>query len=85
MQFQADILGSSVTRPSEFETTALGAAYLAGLGVGVFHDLDALEKLWQLNRVFEPAMPPGTSEKQKKQWRRAVERSKGWSIRDSDE
>ena len=83
MQFQADILGSSVTRPSEFETTALGAAYLAGLGAGVFDSLDALEKLWQLNREFEPEMPTSTSETQKKQWHRAVERSKGWSIKDS--
>ena len=79
MQFQSDILQTRVDRPHVFETTALGAAYLAGLGVGLYTGTDDVRKSWQLERRFEPAMAPETSEKLYKSWEKAVEKSKGWA------
>ena len=55
MQFQADVLGVKVVRPKITETTALGAAYLAGLAVGFWKDLDEIKKQWQVEKLFEPA------------------------------
>jgi glycerol kinase len=79
MQFQADIAGVPVVRPEVTETTALGAAYLAGLAVGVWSGTDELARLWRAQRRFEPGM----SEDQRAQlmgtWRRAVERARGWA------
>ena len=57
MQFQADLLGVPVVRPAVTETTALGAAYLAGLAVGFWPSVDAITGQWQVDRRFEPAMP----------------------------
>ena len=61
MQFQADVLGVRVVRPRIHETTALGAAYLAGLGVGFWESADELDAQWQVERVFEPAHEQGRS------------------------
>ncbi|ESQ79502.1 glycerol kinase GlpK [Asticcacaulis sp. YBE204] len=78
MQFQADILGVPVVRPTVTETTALGAAYLAGLAVGYWADTEELRALWQVDRVFEPAMSDDERAGRLATWRKAVERSKGW-------
>jgi glycerol kinase len=79
MQFQADILGIPVDVPVITETTALGAAYLAALGIGEFSDLNDLTNKWKLHKRYEPQMDEETREKLLYNWRRAVERSKGWS------
>jgi len=78
-QFQADILGVPLLRPRVRETTGLGAAYLAGLGVGLWRGPEALRDLWQLDRRFEPAMPADRREVLYADWRRAVERARGWA------
>jgi glycerol kinase len=78
-QFQADILGLPILRPRVRETTALGAAYLAGLGAGVWRSPEALHDLWQLDRAFEPAMPPARRDALYAGWRRAVDRARGWA------
>jgi glycerol kinase len=78
-QFQADLLGIPVKRPRQTETTALGAAYLAGVGAGVWPSDAELEELWQLDRVFEPQMSRDEADSLQAAWRRAVERSKGWT------
>jgi glycerol kinase len=72
MQFQADLLGIPVLRPKVIETTALGAAYLAGLAVGVYKGLDELAAHWQLQRRFEPAWPRDRAEQRMAQWEKAV-------------
>jgi glycerol kinase len=81
MQFQADILGVPVVRPSVLETTALGAAYLAGLATGVWHDPDEIAARWRPERVFEPAMRDDERESRLAHWRRAVERAMHWDVR----
>lgn len=78
MQFQADLLGVPVVRPRVAETTALGAAYLAGLAAGVWKDTGEIEAQWQAQRVFEPAMSRDEAAARHAGWRRAVERAKGW-------
>jgi glycerol kinase len=78
MQIQADVLGRPVLRPSVTETTALGAAYLAGLGVGLWKDTDQVARNWRLDRRFEPAMSEERRQELYDGWRRAVERSRGW-------
>lgn len=75
LQHQADELGVPVIRPTDTETTALGAAFLAGLAEGVWPSLDAISARWQVDRRFQPAEPSG----QHAQWLRAVERSLRWS------
>ena len=79
MQFQADLLGTRVQRPVVAETTALGAAYLAGLATGVWSDQDDVTRNWALDREFEPASSPGEQERLAAAWRRAVERSRSWA------
>ncbi len=79
MQFQADLLGVPVLRPKVTETTALGAAYLAGLAVGYWSGLDEIAAQWQVERVFEPAMGRDQVAALRGDWARAVERSKGWA------
>ncbi|MGI8746591.1 MAG: glycerol kinase GlpK [Bryobacteraceae bacterium] len=74
MQFQADILGKRIVRPQDTETTALGAAYLAGLATGFFKSLDEIDRFWRAERVFEPAMEAGRREELYAGWRTAVER-----------
>ncbi len=79
MQFQADILGVPVQRPAVTETTALGAAYLAGLATGFWASQDEIAKQWQLEREFEPAMSADQREALYAGWQRAVERSRAWA------
>ncbi|KAB3530525.1 glycerol kinase GlpK [Alkaliphilus serpentinus] len=78
MQFQADILNVPVDRPQITETTALGAAYLAGLAVGFWADKSEIMKKWTVDRSFKPSMEEGKREKLYKDWKRAVERSLKW-------
>jgi len=72
MQIQADLLGIPVIRPAVIETTALGAAYLAGLHCGMFSDLNALEKHWKIDRVFEAQISRDQAQHRMTQWKRAV-------------
>jgi glycerol kinase len=72
MQFQADILGSPIVRPADIETTALGAAYLAGLATHFFSDIEELEEFWKSERVFEPRMSADQREELFGGWRHAV-------------
>jgi glycerol kinase len=72
MQFQADILGCRIVRPADIETTALGAAYLAGLATGFFKNLDELEHFWRSERVFEPQMSVARREDFFTGWKHAV-------------
>ena len=80
MQFQSDLLGVPVDRPRVTETTALGAAFLAGLGVGFWKDRTEVASAWSLERTFLPAMAPERREAAYAGWKRAVERARGWSI-----
>ncbi|MBS1199988.1 MAG: glpK [Proteobacteria bacterium] len=82
MQFQADILGVPVVRPRVTETTALGAAYLAGLATGFWESADELAAGWQIERRFEPQIGRDRAAELMHDWRRAVERSKSWSMAD---
>jgi glycerol kinase len=77
-QFQSDILGVEVLRPSVTETTGLGAAYLAGVGAGLWKTED-LAGRWTLDRRFTPAMPPAARDSAYAGWQRAVERSRAWA------
>ena len=79
MQIQADLLNRPVVRPRVTETTALGAAYLAGLGAGVWPGTEALAAHWQGERTFLPRMAAAEREALVHRWRRAVERAKGWA------
>jgi glycerol kinase len=79
MQFQADLLGVPVVRPRVLETTALGAAYLAGLTVDLWGSREALAQHWQAERRFEPAMEPSRREQLMARWREAVSRSRNWA------
>ena len=78
MQFQADILNVPVIRPSNSETTALGAAYSAGLAVGFWNGMDDLRANWQEDKSWIPNMSESTRQKYLRQWKRAVERSFNW-------
>lgn len=78
-QFQADILGFPVERPANTESTALGAAYLAGLATGFWKDEQELDSQFKIERRFEPAMPPSQREELFAGWLRAVERAKAWA------
>jgi glycerol kinase len=78
LQVQADLLDIAVERPSVTETTALGAAYLAGLAIGFWSGLDEIRANWRLDRRFEPSMSPERRRDRRAGWSRAVERSKGW-------
>ncbi|MDD2414099.1 MAG: glycerol kinase GlpK [Eubacteriaceae bacterium] len=79
MQFQADILGCPVDRPSIVETTAMGASYLAGIAVGFWKNKEEVAKAWKLDRTFEPMMDADVRAKLYKGWTRAVECAKGWA------
>ncbi len=78
MQFQSDILGADVLRPEITETTALGAAYLAGLAVGFWKDKEDISSSWRLDTQYEASMAEDERERLHKGWRKAVERAKGW-------
>jgi glycerol kinase len=79
MQMQADLAGVPVLRPAMTETTAFGAAALAGLASGFWSGLDQIAACWQLERRFEPQLDEGTRESRRARWREAVERSRGWA------
>ena len=78
-QVQADQIGMAVERPEVLETTALGAAFLAGLGTGVWSSTDELRDTWSLERRFEPAADRATADAAHARWLEAVERAKGWA------
>ena len=78
MQFQADILGCTIKRPKFLETTALGAAYLAGLAVGYWKDMEEIRSLWEEGNSFEPDMPNKQVDKNLHFWHKAVQRSTSW-------
>ena len=78
MQFQADVLRCMVARPKNIESTALGAAFLAGLAVGYWENLDELRTIWQSERQFKASMPQEQSDEYLRFWHKAVERAKNW-------
>jgi glycerol kinase len=78
MQFQADILGLPVVRPAVTESTALGAAFLAGLGVGVWKGLDEISALPRQERRFEPNLPRSKASAMRQRWNEAISRAKSW-------
>jgi glycerol kinase len=78
MQFQADLLGVPVVRPAVTETTALGAAYLAGLAVGYWSSVEEITGQWKVDRRFEPNMARAAVGALRERWTAALERSKGW-------
>jgi glycerol kinase len=80
MQFQADVLGTAVVRPVVKETTALGAAYLAGLAVGYWTSREEIANNWEADRRFLPEMDAGRREELFAGWRRAVARAAGWAL-----
>ena len=82
MQFQADIIGRKVVRPVVTETTALGAAYLAGLAVGFWPSRDEIRRLWTADVEFSPSMDMTIREKYYAGWKKAVSRVLAW---DKDE
>ncbi|HID16430.1 MAG TPA: glycerol kinase, partial [Candidatus Atribacteria bacterium] len=78
LQIQADFLGIPVERPHIMETTALGAYYVAGLGVGIFKDTKEIENRWKQDKMFYPKMDREKSEKLYIKWKDAVNRAKNW-------
>jgi glycerol kinase len=80
MQFQADLLGVPVVRPEVTETTALGAAYLAGLGAGFWSSPAEVTANWRAERRFEPVMSRDEAANRLTRWSRAVERSRDWHV-----
>jgi glycerol kinase len=79
MQFQADICGAGIVRPVVRETTALGAACLAGIAVGFWKDLAEVKQSWKRDALFKPAMDSGKREKLISAWHKAVDRSRAWA------
>ncbi|HKW39175.1 MAG TPA: FGGY-family carbohydrate kinase, partial [Burkholderiales bacterium] len=79
MQTQADLLGVPVVRPRVVETTALGAAYLAGLATGFWSGEVEIASLWARDRVFEPAISREAAQARLAEWKRAVARSRDWA------
>jgi glycerol kinase len=80
LQFQSDLLGVPVLRPAITETTAFGAAALAGLGVGYWQSQEELAALWKLEKRFEPRMTRDEAARRRARWSQAVERSRGWAM-----
>ena len=78
MQFQADIIGVPVVRPKVIETTALGAAYLAGLSSGFWKNIDEISQVWQTERVFKPSMPTQEVATRRRRWTAALDRARDW-------
>ena len=79
MQFQADVTGCTVRRPAIRETTALGAAYLAGLATGVWADQEELKQLWVCDTIYQPTADAETRAALMANWHKAVERCRGWT------
>jgi glycerol kinase len=78
LQFQADLLGVPVIRPKIIETTAMGAAYLAGLAVGFWAGRDEISRNWAVDTTFAPSRPAAAMAPLRQGWERAVERAKKW-------
>lgn len=83
MQFQADILNASVVRPSCIETTALGAAYLAGLAAGYWDSMEEIRKNWSIQAQFKPDMDEETRQRRLGGWSRAVKTALSWAEEDT--
>jgi len=81
MQFQADVLQIPVVRPAVTETTALGAAYLAGLALGFWKNLESLAQQWRVEKVFEPKLPRSHVDELRSRWNEALSRAKNWEPR----
>jgi glycerol kinase len=79
MQFQANLLNCKVNKPKVVETTALGAAYLAGLATGYWKDIAEIQQLWESNKVFEAEPPTAETEKGFIEWKRAISATQSWS------
>ncbi|MDP4880376.1 MAG: FGGY-family carbohydrate kinase, partial [Opitutales bacterium] len=79
MQFQADLMQVPVVRPQVTETTALGAAYLAGLSTGFWKDVTEMASHWKTDRIFEPKISVDAAAAQQSRWKKALERSKDWA------
>ncbi|HMG66830.1 MAG TPA: FGGY-family carbohydrate kinase, partial [Chitinophagaceae bacterium] len=79
MQFQSDILNCKVVRPTITETTALGAAYLAGLAVGYWKNIEEIQQLWQVDKKFSPQMEPTKAKELLNGWQRAIRASISWA------
>jgi len=79
MQFQSDILNKKVIRPTITETTALGAAYLAGLAVGYWSNMEEIQKQWQVNKIFEPVITEKERKELASEWKRAVRTTQSWT------
>ena len=82
MQTQADIIQAPVNRPQCVETTAMGAAYLAGLAVGYWSDKEEVIKNWAIDQIFEPKISEEEREKKLKGWKKAVKYAYGWAKED---
>lgn len=82
MQFQADIIGAEVVRPKVVETTALGAAYLAGLAVGYWKDKHEILEEWRVDHTFTPSLEEEKRDKAYRGWKRAVKRCMAWEMED---
>jgi len=80
MQIQSDVLGIQVLRPKNAEATAMGAAYLAGLAVGYWPDVEAIERQWQIDRVFKPEMSEADRTRVRNTWNRALTRAREWEV-----
>ena len=79
MQFQSDVLQVDVVRPKIYETTALGAAYLAGLATGYWKNLEEIQRQWQVDARFTPSMPPDKIKELQKGWQKAVKATIAWA------
>ena len=79
MQFQSDVMNCKVIRPKITETTALGAAYLAGLAIGFWKDTAEIENYWQADKNFEPEMEDSKRQKEIRQWKKAVKAAQAWT------
>jgi glycerol kinase len=79
MQIQADVLGIDVVRPKNAEATVLGAAYLAGIAVGYWPDMEAIARQWQVDRVFKPKMDATARGRVRETWHDALGRARGWT------
>ena len=84
MQFQSDILDTNINRPKVVETTALGAAYLAGLAVGFYSSKDDIKNSWIIDKEFKPNMEEAKRANLYKGWKRAVQRSLDWAKEDEE-
>jgi glycerol kinase len=78
MQFQSNIVNTKVVRPTIVETTALGAAYLAGLAVGFWKDMEELRTMWQIDKIFTPNMQEAQRAESIKGWARAINATNNW-------